>query len=61
MNKKDILRNELNRVPKSVMSGGIMTVSLWKAKAEKAKEVLQNEKMMQECFETGKQIAKAKV
>jgi len=34
------LKEQLKIVPKSVMEGGVMTASLWKAKAEKANKLV---------------------
>lgn len=36
MSVRQRLKEQLKVIPKSVMEGGVMTTSLWKAKAEKA-------------------------
>lgn len=40
MSVRQRIKEELRTIPKSVMEGGIMTTSLWKAKAEKANKLL---------------------
>ena len=40
MNLREQLRQQLNKIPTSVMHGGVMAASLWKAKAEKANRLL---------------------
>lgn len=40
MTLREELRNQLKIIPKSVMEGGVMTVGLWKAKAERASKLL---------------------
>lgn len=40
MSLKDQLRQQLRVIPSSVMTGGVMTTTLWKAKAEKANKLL---------------------
>lgn len=40
MSVRQRLKEQLKIVPKSVMEGGVMTASLWKAKAEKAHKLV---------------------
>lgn len=40
MTMRDRLKQQLKVVPKSVMEGGVMTATLWKAKAEKASKLV---------------------
>ena len=40
MSLKEQLRAELRKIPGSVMTGGVMTTTLWKSKAEKANKLL---------------------
>jgi len=40
VNVRERLREQLKIVPKSVMEGGVMTASLWKAKMEKASKLM---------------------
>ena len=40
MSVRQRIKEQLKTVPKSVMEGGVMTASLWKAKAEKANKLV---------------------
>ena len=40
MNVRQRIKEQLKTVPKSVIEGGVMTASLWKAKAEKANKLV---------------------
>lgn len=40
MSVRQRLKEQLKIVPRSVMEGGVMTASLWKAKAEKANKLV---------------------
>jgi hypothetical protein len=40
MNLKDKIKQELRTIPNAVMTGGVMTTTLWKSKAEKANKLL---------------------
>ena len=40
MNLRQRIKEQLKTVPRSVIEGGVMTASLWKAKAEKANKLV---------------------
>ena len=40
MNVRQRIKEQLKTVPRSVIDGGVMTASLWKAKAEKANKLV---------------------
>ena len=40
MTVRQRIKEQLKTIPKSVLEGGVMTASLWKAKAEKANKLV---------------------
>ena len=40
MSTRDLIKQQLKTIPKSVVNGGVMSASLWKAKAEKANKLV---------------------